>query len=219
MHPVALADDHHMVREGLAATINGFDDYRVVIEASNGQELIERLQVQPDPAIAIVDLHMPVMDGYAAIAWLRANRPAILPLALTFDASDDALVRAYRAGARGFLRKDARSALLKHALDSLMLTGYFQASEAQIDLMEKQGIKSRAEKQREAVLAQITPREMEFLRLVCAEEEPTYQQIADLMGLQPRSVENYRVSLFEKFNIKSKAGLVLFAYKWRIVEP
>lgn len=208
-----------MVREGLAATIDAFDDYAVVLQAGHGQEMIEALQDIPDPAIAIVDLHMPVMDGYATIAWLKAHRPTVLPLALTFDASEEALMRAVRAGARGFLRKNARSALLKHALDSLVLTGYFQTSEAQLELMDHFGLRTQADNEREAILARITPRELEFLRLVCSSEELTYEQIAEMMGLARRSVENHRVSLFDKFGIRSKVGLVLFAYKYGIVEP
>ncbi|HMQ77530.1 MAG TPA: response regulator transcription factor [Flavobacteriales bacterium] len=218
-HPVVLVDDHHMVREGLAATIDAFDDYAVVLQAANGRELIDAIDGIPDPAIAIVDLHMPVMDGYATIAWLKAHRPAVLPLALTFDASEEALMRAIRAGARGFLGKNARSAVLKHALDSLVRTGYFQTSEARLELLDRNGVRSRTEQERDAILAQITPRELDLLRLVCSDEELTYEQIAGLMKLSVHTVDNYRVNLFEKFGIKSKAGLVLFAYKWRIVEP
>ncbi|MBK9276101.1 MAG: response regulator transcription factor [Flavobacteriales bacterium] len=218
-HPVVLVDDHHMVREGLAATIDAFDEYAVVLQAANGRELIDAIDGIPDPAIAIVDLHMPVMDGYATIAWLKAHRPAVLPLALTFDASEEALMRAIRAGARGFLGKNARSAVLKHALDSLVRTGYFQTSEARLELLDRNGVRSRTEMERDAILAQITPRELDLLRLVCSDEELTYEQIAGLMKLSVHTVDNYRVNLFEKFGIKSKAGLVLFAFKWRIVEP
>lgn len=208
-----------MVREGLAATINAFADYTVVLEAAHGQELIDGLEGRPDPAIAIVDLHMPVMDGFATIAWLRTHRPEVLPLALTFDASDEALVLAFRAGARGFLRKNARSALLKHALDSLVHTGYFHSNETHTEPVDHGFLRARIDHERADILSRITPRELEFLRLVCSSEELTYEGIAELMGVQPRSVENHRSNLFEKFGMKSKTGLVLFAYKWRIVEP
>ena len=104
-HSVALIDDHHLMRTGLAAMVDGFGDYKVTVEAANGHEFILALSGMEEPAIAIVDLHMPVMDGYETIAWIRSNRPAILPLALTFDAADEAMVRAVRAGARGFLLK------------------------------------------------------------------------------------------------------------------
>ncbi len=208
-----------MVREGLAATINALGDYAVVLQAANGREFIEVLAQAPPPTIAIVDLHMPVMDGYATIAWLKANHPSVLPLALTFDASEDALTRAIRAGARGFLGKNARSTQLRQALDSLMHTGYHQTSEAQLELLDRSGTRTRWERERNDILQRITPRELEFLQLVCSSEELTYEQIAGIMKLSVHTVENHRVNLFEKFHIKSKAGLLLFAYKWRIVEP
>jgi len=218
-HSIALVDDHHLVRDGLAATINGFDTYEVVLQACHGEELIAVLEGCPDPTIAIVDLHMPVMDGYATIAWLKQNRPSVRALALTFDPDDDAMLRALRAGACGFLRKNARSQLLKHALDSLVLTGYFQTSPEQQDMIERSGVTTRHEREREAILAQITPREMEFLMLVCDPREFTYEKMAERMGIHRRSVDNHRVSLFEKFDIKSKTGLVLFALRWGIVQP
>ena len=218
-HSVALVDDHHLVREGLRATINGFEPYEVVIEAAHGEELIALLEGRADPTIAIVDLQMPVMDGYETIAWLKKHRPAVRSLALTFDPDDDAMIRALRAGACGFLRKNARSRLLEHALDSLVLTGYFQTSPEHQDLIERGGITTRQERQRDALLAQITPREMEFLLLVCDPQELTYEQMADRMGIHRRSVDNHRISLFEKFGIKSKTGLVLFAMRLGLVQP
>jgi two-component system invasion response regulator UvrY len=221
-HDVALVDDHHLMRSGLAATVNGLGGYRVALEAGNGRELIEALEVQERnglqrPAIAIVDLNMPVMDGYATIAWLREHAPTVLPLALTFDAADDALVRSVRAGARGFLLKNTRPAVLKTALDSLMLTGYYYTDQTHQALQDEPVQRDRKQREREAVLERITPREMEFLLLVCDPEEYTYEQMADRMGIHRRSVDNHRISLFEKFGIKSKTGLVLFAMRWGVV--
>ena len=77
---------------------------------------------------------------------------------------------------------------------------------------------TRDERERERVLEQITPREMEFLRLVCSEEEPTYEDIAHTMGVRRRTVDNFRIALFEKFHIKSKTGLVLFALRWGLIK-
>lgn len=223
-HDVALVDDHHLMRTGLAATVNGLGGYRVALEAGNGRELVEALELLqrkqlPLPAIAIVDLNMPVMDGYATIAWLREHSPTVLPLALTFDAADDALVKAVRAGARGFLLKNTRPAVLKTALDSLMLTGYYYTDQTHQAMQEHPALRTRQEREREAVLAQITPREMEFLLLVCDPQEYTYEQMAERMGIHRRSVDNHRINLFEKFAIKSKTGLVLFALRWGIVQP
>ena len=220
---VVLVDDHHLMRTGLASSVNALGAYRVTAEAGNGKELIEVLEdldpgVPDAPNIAIVDLNMPVMDGYATIAWLRAHRPEILPLALTFDAADDAMVRAVLAGARGFLLKSARPAVLKTALDSLVLTGYYTTDELMDAQVKGVEWKSREERERERIIGQITPREMEFLLLVCDEDEFTYEQIADRMNVNRRTVENYRIALFEKFRIKSKTGLVLFALRWGLLK-
>lgn len=221
-HDVALVDDHHLMRNGLAATVNSLGGFRVGLEAGNGQELVEALQVMqrnelPLPAIAIVDLNMPVMDGYATIAWLREHAPTVLPLALTFDGNDDAVVKAVRAGARGFLLKNTRPAVLKNALDSLLLTGYYYTESTHEALRSDAVQRTRMERDRAEVLARITPREMEFLLLVCDEAEFTYEQMAERLGIHRRSVDNYRISLFEKFDIKSKTGLVLFAMRWGLI--
>lgn len=218
-HSVALIDDHHLMRTGLAAVVDGFEDYSVTLQAANGQEFILALSGIETPAIAIVDLNMPVMDGFQTMAWIRTNTPDILPLALTFDAADDAMVQAVRAGARGFVSKTVRPAVLKVALDSLMLTGYYHNDDLHATLIEKQGLKTSYEREQERVLEHITPREMEFLILVCAPEEYTYEQIADRMAVHRRTVDGFRQGLVEKFGIKSKTGLVLFAMKWGILKP
>ena len=221
-HNIALVDDHHMMRAGLVTTINGMGDYHVTLEAGNGKELVDALAAidlsGPDaPAIAIVDLNMPVMDGYATIAWLHEHAPKVLPLVLTFDATADALVQAVRAGARGFILKTARPSVLRMALDSLVLTGFYYNDETQDAQERDQQWKTREENERERVLEQITPREMEFLLHVCDPEEATYEEIAEQMGVHRRTVDNFRIALFEKFNIKSKTGLVLFAMRWKLI--
>ena len=208
-------DDVFLTREAFAAASLKVNLHHV----NNGEKCLQFLRKQgpyadvPTPDLILLDMHMPVMDGYETITWLRANRPAILPLALTFDASDDAMVRAVRAGARGFVRKDARPVLLRTALDSLMLTGYYHDEELHAGMIRSPGLRTQAERERERVLADITPREMEFLRLVCAPEEFTYDRIADQMGVHRSTVDKFRESLFDKFGIKSKTGLVLFAVR------
>ena len=207
------------MRNALAAMVDGFGEYQVDLEVANGQEFIQALAGVVQPAIAIVDLHMPVMDGYATIAWMRANAPNIRPLALTFDAADDTMLRAVRAGARGFVLKTARPPVLKLALDSIMLTGYYHCEELHDALIENPDIRTAYEREQAKVLEHITPRELDFLKLVCAPEELTYEQIAYGMDVHRRTVDGYREALMEKFHIKSKTGFVLFAMKWGVVKP
>lgn len=217
LHNVALVDDHHMVREGLASTINSFSEYTVSMECSHGEELIATLKTLQPPSIAIVDLHMPVMDGYATIAWLQEHHPSVLPLALTFDTSDEALVKAVRAGARGFLRKNARSAELKQALDKLIRTGYFEMTALDQEMFAPDNFRTPTEVQRDKVISVLTVRELEVLQLVCDDREFTYDTIAAQLGISRNTLENHRVALYEKLGIKSKTGLVLFAMRWGLL--
>ncbi|HRD54007.1 MAG TPA: response regulator transcription factor [Flavobacteriales bacterium] len=216
---VAMVDDHHLVRAGLVATVNALGAYEVTIEAGHGAELIDALAITKEPPqLAIIDLNMPVMDGWATIAWLTEHRPEIKSMALTFEASDDALVRAVRAGARGFLLKDATPDVLRLALDSIRLTGYFHSDSTLAGLARNPDRLTQYERQRAEILKHLTPRELQLLRLVCDEQEFTYDQIADQLGLHRRSVDNYRIQLFEKFGVKSKTGLVLFATRWDLLK-
>ena len=162
------------------------------------------------PDDAVVDLHMPVMDGFATIAWLKEHRPEVLPLALTFDPDDDALVRAVRAGARGFLRKNARSALLKHALDSLVLTGWFQTNATQQDLIEREGFRTRQERERERILEQIAPAKWNSCcSYAIRRSTPTSR--SRIKWTSPADLGEPPCGLVRKFALKSKTGLVLFA--------
>lgn len=218
-HRVAMVDDHHLVRAGLVATVNALGAYEVTIEAGHGAELIDALAIAKEPPqLAIIDLNMPVMDGWATIAWLTEHRPEIKSMALTFEAGDDAMVRAVRAGARGFLLKNATPEVLRLALDSIRLTGYYHSDSLQASLDRNPDRLTQHEREREEILARLTPRELQLLQLVCDEQEFTYDQIADQLGLHRRSVDNFRIQLFEKFGVKSKTGLVLFATRWDLLK-
>ncbi len=219
-HKVAIVDDHHIVRNGLVTMVNAMPGYTVCLEAANGKAFIKALENNTDsiPDVAIVDLHMPVMDGFETIRWLSGQRPGIKALVLTLDVTEDAMIRATRMGARGFIRKNSRPDVLKTALDSIRLTGYFYTDEIHRSIRQNPTLQTRVERKRADVLSQITPRELEFLRYVCHTDELTYEQIADKMNISRRTVDHFRQELFEKFHIRSKVGLVLFALKWELVK-
>jgi DNA-binding NarL/FixJ family response regulator len=203
--------------------VNALGGYRVTLQAGNGRELIEALQPQLRsgsgwPQIAIVDLNMPVMDGYETLAWLRTNAPEVRALVLTFDAADDAMVRAVHAGARGFILKNARPEQLRIALDSIMLTGYYYTDQVHHALVTEPDKAKRAGKEHDELVALISPRELDFLRMVCSEDELTYEEIAQRMGVHRRTVDNFRMSLFDKLGLRSKTGLVLFAMRYGIIQ-
>lgn len=214
---VALVDDHTLVRKGLVSIVNDLDGYTVVLEAANGKEFIELLHDGPQVDIAIVDLNMPVMDGYATIGWISKHRAATKSIALTFDAREDAVVRAVRAGARGFLLKTVDPPVFKLALDVVRDGGYYGNDAADRHAENYEALTS-FERLQKKMLEEISPRELEFIRLACQPEEHTFEEIARRMDLAASTVEKHRKRVYERFGIKSKAGLVIFAYRYGIVK-
>lgn len=210
---VALVDDHVVVRSGLKELIESMGNYVVAHEFDNGKELIEHIRsIRFD--IIIMDLTMPVMDGEATMKWIKEQDMEVAVLILTLDTSDKTIINLYKSGVRGYLPKTCSAATLKTAIDDIIRTGYYH-NELLTDAMKRDS--SHKKDVKTEILDSLTDRELHFLRLVCDEEEYTYEQIAGLMHVHRRTVDGYREALFEKFNIKSKTGIVLFAIKHRLL--
>jgi len=207
---VAIVDDHTMFRKGLAALINFFPNYKVSMDASNGNDFIEQLQSAQLPDIVLMDINMPEMDGYATTEWLRNNHPEVKTLALSTMDSETAIIKMIKSGAKGYVLKDAEPSELKLAFDEVMSRGYFYN-----DLVSRKVLNAISQlvdpKKTTATFANLTPREIEFLKFACT--EMTYKEIADKMHLSVRTVEGYRDSLCDKLDIKTRVGLVIYAIK------
>jgi len=213
--PIALIDDHDLFRNALCDMIGALGGYKVVVQAGNGREYQEALADGTRVAVAIVDLHMPVMDGYETIAWIRANHPETRALALTFDNDEQTMARALHAGACGFLPKNVSKSVFREALHQVATLGRYINK----DLVEQRlpTNTEHYETERAAIMADLTGRDIEFIRHVCDESEPTYEQVATLMNVSVSAIHYYRERIFTTHGIKSKAGLVIFAYKWGIM--
>ena len=207
---VAIVDDHTMFRKGLAALINFFPNYKVSMDASNGKDFIGQLQSTQLPDIVLMDINMPEMDGYATTEWLRDNHPEVKTLALSTMDSETAIIKMIKSGAKGYVLKDAEPSELKLAFDEVMSRGYFYN-----DLVSRKVLNAISQlvdpKKTTATFANLTPREIEFLKFACT--EMTYKEIADKMHLSVRTVEGYRDSLCDKLDIKTRVGLVIYAIK------
>lgn len=174
----------------------------------NGEELVkyfEQGKVTPD--LILLDMRMPVMDGMATMHWLKENHPKQKVLTLTVDQEDETIIKMLRLGARGYLLKDIDPEEFEHALNAIDRTGYYSNKTISDAL-------SREERQKK--YEELTDRELEFLNHACS--ELTYKAIAGEMNLSPKTVENYRESLFNKLHVKSRVGLVIFAIKEGICE-
>ena len=116
MIKVIMADDHILLRNALASLIDKSDSCKVIAEASNGKELIDSIQKDNYPDIAILDLNMPVMDGHETAQYLQKHHPKIKVLMLTMYDSELVLIRLLKAGVKGFMKKDIHPKELIHAL-------------------------------------------------------------------------------------------------------
>ena len=210
---IAMVDDHILLRDALGVVINNFDNCRVILMASNGKDLLEKMQPDYLPDLVILDLNMPEMDGFETAKYLRINHPNIYVMVLTMYDSEISLLRMLQAGARGFLKKDIHPGELKLAVQSVMTSGYFyshQSAGKLVNLFKKEGVNSV-----QVERFGLSENELTFLRL--ASTDMTYKEIATLMKISPRTVDNYRDSLFLKLNVKSRVGLAIYAIKSGVV--
>jgi two-component system, NarL family, invasion response regulator UvrY len=210
---VYLVDDHAVVRNGLKALIERMGNYTVTGQFDNGQELVDAMPFTPVPNIIIMDLTMPVMDGAATVKELKARNNNIPILILTLETTEKTIIELFRLGIRGYLPKSCTADVLKKAIDDVMTSGYYHN-----EMLTKALMNNTVEDDDAHTTGHLTERERLFLQLVCDENELTYEQIADRMGVSRRTVDGYRESIFEKFNIKSKTGLVLFAIKYGLIK-
>jgi two-component system invasion response regulator UvrY len=208
MKTVALADDHVLLRKGLAGLINSFNNYNVIFEADNGKELIDYLRNNKLPDIVLLDITMPVMNGFEAAEILKNQYPQINTLALTMLNDDESVIKMIRNGVLGYLLKDTEPLEFKNALDIVSQRKYYlnemitgnALSDVYVD-----------EKNKTSQKVQLSDNEKKFLQLISSEK--THKEIAEIMTLSIRTIDGYRDSLFQKLNIKTKVGLVIYSIK------
>jgi len=213
---IILVDDHEVVRNGLKELIEKLGPYKVVLEFDNGLQLIQSLRTNQAADLVIMDLTMPEMDGEEAAAIMKNENINVPILILTLNQDDQRIIKLFRLGIRGYLQKNCSAATMKEAIESILNTGYYHNEFLAFSLRSNE--QPPAKNHRTQILEQLTDRERQFLKLVCHEKEYTYDQIADIMSVQHRTVDGYRESIFEKFGIRSKTGLVLFVLRNQIFE-
>lgn len=208
---IAIVDDHKLFRKGLISLINiAGNHFTIAFEADNGLDLQEKLKKGPEPDIILLDINMPQMDGYETLRWLNEHYPLIRVLVVSMIEKDETIVKMLRLGVKGYLSKDVEPKELGEALHAVMHKGYYYTDFITGKLVHSIQLGSEAPAHPSS-LPQINVREMEFLKLACS--ELTYNEIAALMFLSPKTIDGYRNALFEKLNVKSRVGLALFAVK------
>ncbi len=196
---VILADDHNLVRSGLAAILTQDGRFEIVAEATNGLEAIERIEATPCDLI-IVDLAMPRLGGIEMIQALRGNQSKIKILVLSMYDEAQFVVRAIKAGANGYILKHAMDEELFRAIDSILGGATFIS-----ELIDAAAVS-------EFTLddSELTLREVEVLRLIA--DGMTNPQIADILAISPNTVTRHRANLMQKLNVHNRVELINAAY-------
>lgn len=209
MKTIVIVDDHTLLSQAISGLVNSFDNFEVLYTCKNGQELLDNLRFENKrPDIILMDVNMPIMDGIEATAQVKELYPTILILALSVEEDDHTIIQMIRAGAKGYLLKDTEKKTLENALNELALNGYYHTNTVSQLL-----VKSLNGNNKDA----LRDREIEFIKHACT--EMTYNEIADVMFLSPKTVQGYRDSVFSKLNLKNRTGLVIYALKNGLFRP
>jgi DNA-binding NarL/FixJ family response regulator len=198
---VLLADDQRVVREGLGTLLGLLDGIELVGTAADGAEALE-LAAEHAPDVVLMDLRMPRMDGTEAIRRLAAQ--GIASIALTTYADDASVLGALRAGARGYLTKDAGADEIKAAVEAVA------RGEAVLDPAIQHHVLAAVSAPAPELPDALTPREAEVLGLIA--EGLTNAEIAERLVVSPATVKSHVNHLFAKIGARDRAQAVVYAY-------
>jgi len=202
-----------LLRNALASLIDSFGNCKVIYQCGTGRELTTSIASGTLPDVVILDLNMPEMDGFETATWLQQHHPAIHVLMLTMYDSELSLIRLLQCGVKGFLKKDVHPSELKFAIQSVMQSGYYYSAHTTGKLANL--FRNTPEGNNSLQKNMLSDPEMEFLKLACS--DLTYKEIAQQMGLNPRTVDTLRDQLFVKLDVKSRVGLAMVALRHGVV--
>lgn len=211
---VAIADDHKIFRKGVILSLRSYSNIKFVLEADDGDELIEKIP-EFEPDVILCDLKMPNKDGIDTTKIISKQFPNIRVIILTMYEDERFVGHLMDCGAAGYLLKNTDPAEIKKAITDVVRTGFYLNP-----FVNKVLIKKKYSKQKfnptltsEIVLSE---REKEVLTLVCMEF--TASEIAGKMDISARTVEAIKDRLMERFGVKNSVGLVFYAMKNSLID-
>lgn len=211
-HSIVIVDDHILIAKALGSIMSNFADFQVLYECENGKELQAKFAISKDniPSIVLLDVSMPVMNGFETSKWLRENHPNVLVLALSMQDDEQSLIKMIKNGARGYLLKNVAPSELETALKTIVNNGYYYPEWAS-SIVFSNMMNNSPNQNTTTISLDLSDREKEFLKLCIT--DMSYKEISEKMFCSPRTIESYRNSLCEKLNIKTRVGLAVYAIK------
>lgn len=211
---VAIADDHKIFRKGVILSLRQYHNIKFVLEAENGEELIQGVE-KANPDLILMDLKMPVKDGIETTKYLNKHFPAIRILILTMYEDERFVGHLMDSGANGYLLKSTDPEEIKQGIMDVMRTGFYLNNFVNRVLIKKNYARQKFNPNLNSEVV-ISDREKEVLSLVCLEY--TAHEIAQKMEISARTVEAIKDRLMERFGVKNSVGLVFFAMKNSLID-
>jgi two-component system, NarL family, invasion response regulator UvrY len=219
---IAIADDHPVFRKGIIKLLDA-DRYEFLFDVGDGKELIDTISEKDRklPDIMIMDIKMPGIDGYEAVAWLKTYHPSIEILVVSSIQTEEDIVRMLKLGVKGYLSKIMEPEDIHAALQAIMNKDYyftdFITNKLVHSLQHEDTMSDKRSEQHlvREIWADLSENKKKFIQYACT--EMTYIEIAGLIFVSPKTIDKYRDELFDLFNIKSRVGLVIFAIKNNLV--
>ncbi|WP_108809382.1 response regulator transcription factor [Aquimarina spinulae] len=206
-HTIVIVDDHILIANALSDFISNFDQFEVLYACENGKDFQDKIKTKPIPDIVLLDISMPIMDGFETSKWLKETYPKVLVMVLSMQNDEQSLIKMIKNGAKGYLLKNTNPGELKKALNELVDKGYFFPDWATSKILTSISDNTISAD----IKTKLSEREIEFLKYTPT--EMTYREISEKMFCSPRTIENYRDSLFEKLELKTRVGLAVYALK------
>lgn len=210
---IVLADDHTILRNGLRLLLERQADFKVVGEANNGREAVDLVEREV-PDVVIMDIAMPMLNGIEATGRITAARLKTQVVILSVHSDESYILRALKAGARGYLLKDSAEADLIQAIRAVC-TGKAYFSPAVSKVLAEDYVRKVQQQGVDDPYDLLTARERELLQLLA--ELKSTKDISALLGLSPHTVDTHRGNLMQKLNVHSLAELILYAVRKGVV--
>lgn len=209
---IAVVDDHILFRTGVISLLKDHDRIQVVIQASNGRELLEALNYHT-PDIVLLDIQMPEMNGIQTTQTLKEAYPDIKIIILTMHNEEEFIYDLMSKGANGFIPKNKSVDTLLEAIDSVMTRGYYYSDQITEALIK--GNSGNIKALEHLSEASLTDREIEVVRLICAQK--SNKEIAEILDISPRTVDTHKNNIFLKTGSKNVIGVALYAVQSKLI--
>ena len=210
---ILLADDHTVIRSGLRVLLERQVGFRVVAEAADGRETVELANTHV-PHVLVVDVAMPKLNGIDAVRQITAKHPEIAVVMLSMHSDEGYVLRALKAGARGYLLKDSPEADLISAIRAVH-EGKAFFSPAISKMLAEDYLRQLQQRGAEDSYELLTAREREVLQLLA--EGRSNKEVATVLGLSLYTVETHRANILEKLNLRGTPELILYAVRKGVI--